>query len=1128
MNRPRHDTASYLDRLSPEQRRMLIRRLNRKERAATAGTLPDDTIRVRRESTPVPLSFAQERLWFLDQLEGPNAAYNIPLAWHMAGRLDVAALENSLRKIMQRHEALRTRVAMENGNPVQVFTSGPDLALPVTDLGALPESERRAEMTRRIEAEDLKPFDRLTGGPLVRAELLRLTPRAHVLLLTFHHMVFDGWSLGILSRELMAAYPFLLSGQMPVLPELAIQYGDFSLWQRDRFRTDRLAQRMAFWKKELDGAPTLLELPLDRPHPPRRSYQGRRLTFIIPPAWTTKLKRLARDAGATLFMALLAVYTLLLSRYTSQRDIVIGTAVSGRDRADLESLIGFFINTLVLRIRWSGNPSFRQFLSHVKQVVLDARTHQDMPFEKLVESLCPERNLSHTPLFQAAFVMQNMPLAPLDLPDLVITPLETDRLTAKFDLNLIMQETESGLLAGLEYSTDIFVAETIARMAGHFRNLLKAAISDPAQSIFKFPLMTPAEEASLSVQWAPAAQGDATPCPVHKLFEERVALEPQAVALVFGRQRLGYQEINTRANRLAHYLRSMGVGPEVCVALHLERSPELVIAILAVLKAGGAYIPLDPDIPVARLAFILQDSRARVLITEETLGYTAYPENTTRVYLDRDQKAIGRMSAENPSIAGHADNLAYIIYTSGSTGTPKGSLVTHANVVRLFTTTRALFCFSEKDVFTLFHSCAFDFSVWEIWGALLHGGTLVIVPYMLSRSPDEFHALLCTEKVTVVNQTPSAFGQLIQADRQALQGPNLALKWVIFGGEALDPRILEPWFAAHGDQGPRLVNMYGITETTVHVTWYPLTVSDVNRPGSIIGRPIPDLGLHILDAHMHRVPPGIKGEIYVEGPGICRGYLRRPDLTAGVFVPNPFAVGAASGARLYKTGDLGRYMPDGHIEYLGRKDQQIKIRGFRIEIGEIETVLCQYPEICQAVVTVHPDTLGNGQLTAYLVCSAPVASEAVSDFLKTRLPAYMVPAAYTQLDQLPLTANNKIDRKKLPQPDPLIPVRHYTPPQNRTEKILAEIWGHLLKRDRIGRHDDFFSIGGHSLLAVQIISRVRKAFQVTLPVRTVFEKPTIADLAGWIEQARTAREAVMAPSGALDEEIFDDGEEGEI
>jgi amino acid adenylation domain-containing protein len=814
------------------------------------------------------------------------------------------------------------------------------------------------------------------------------------------------------------------------------------------------------------------------------------------------LKELSQREGVTLFMTLLAAFKVLLYRYTGQEDLSVGTLIANRTQAEIENLIGFFVNTLVLRTDLSGNPGFRELLGRVRETALGAYAHQDVPFEKLVEELQPERDLSHTPLFQVLFVLQNALGDELRLPDLSVSPVKAETEIAKFDLSLFMMEQEQ-VKGVLVYNTDLFERETIERLLGHFKILLEAIVSEPQQSVTEVPLLSEAERQQLLVEWNPTEVAEPSHNCIHQLFEEQVARTPEATALVFEGERLSYAELNARANQLAHHLQSLGVGPEVLVGILMERSVELVVSLLAVLKAGGAYVPFDPQYPAERVAFMLEDSQVEVLLAHRHL-LEDLPQHSARVVCPASaKKEIALESDENLGVRVTADQLAYVIYTSGSTGRPKGSLITHANVVRLFKSTEKWFHFDEHDVWTLFHSYAFDFSVWELWGALLYGGRLVVVPYLVSRSPEEFYQLLCDEQVTVLNQTPSAFHQLMLAEDSASSSKQLALRFVIFGGEALELQRLRPWFERHGDRLPVLVNMYGITETTVHVTYRPLTWSDLDTmSGSVVGRPIADLQVYLLDQHLQPVPQGVAGEIFVGGQGLARGYLHRAELTAERFIPNPFST--RPGERLYKSGDLVRYLAHGELEYLGRIDHQVKIRGFRIELGEIESMLNAHPEIREAVVMAREDEPDEKRLVAYIVAEqepAPKISQ-LREYLAEKLPEYMIPAAWVNLDELPLTANNKLDRRALPAPDMERPDLEdaFTSPRTAVEEMIAAIWCELLGLDRVGVYDNFFELGGHSLIATQLVSRLREAFQVEILLRNVFEQPTVAELAEAIQK----------------------------
>ncbi|HKG79175.1 MAG TPA: amino acid adenylation domain-containing protein, partial [Pyrinomonadaceae bacterium] len=1061
------------------------------ERALGAGTQRESlALRAVPREGSVGLSFAQQRLWFLNELEPESTAYNIVRALRLRGALNVAALEAALTEIVRRHEALRTSFAVEAEQPVQVIATE-------TNFSVAHISITEAEVRRFIESEVDQPFDLQTGS-LFRASLLRVDAEEHVLVLTTHHIISDGWSAGVLFRELGTLYAAYAAGEESPLPELPVQYADYAVWQRGWLQGEVLDQQLVYWRERLTGAAPVLELPVDRVRPAVQSYRGAAARFEVSREVSEGLKELAHAEGVTLFMTLLAAFKVLLYRYTGQEDLSVGTLIANRTHPEIEKLIGFFVNTLVLRTDLSGGPDFRELLGRVRETALGAYAHQDVPFEKLVEELQPERNLSHTPLFQVLFVLQNTIGDELRLPDLGVSPVKVETEIAKFDLSLFMTEQEQGLKGVFVYSRDLFERETIERLLGHFRILLEAIVSAPQRSVTELPLLSDAERHQLLVEWNETEVEERWDICIHQIFEEQAARTPEATALVFEEERLSYAELNARSNQLAHHLQTLGVGPEVLVGILMERSVEMVVSLLAVLKAGGAYVPLDPQYPAERLTFMLEDSQVGILLAHRHL-LEDLPHHSARVVCPAGiRKEIALESEENLDLQITDDQLAYVIYTSGSTGRPKGSLITHAKVVRLFKSTEQWFHFGERDAWTLFHSYAFDFSVWEIWGALLYGGRLVVVPYLVSRSPEAFYQLLCREQVTVLNQTPSAFHQLMLAEDSASSSKQLALRLVIFGGEALELQRLRPWLERHGDRQPTLVNMYGITETTVHVTYRPLTWSDLETvSGSVIGRPIPDLQVYLLDQHLQPVPQGVAGEIHVGGEGLARGYLNRPELTAERFIPNPFST--RPGTSLYKSGDLARYLAQGELEYLGRIDHQVKIRGFRIELGEIESMLNAHPEIREAVVMAREDEPDEKRLVAYIVAEQdpPPKITQLREYLAEKLPEYMIPAAWVYLDQLPLTGNNKVDRRALPAPDMARPDLEdaFTAPRTPVEEMIAGIWSELLGLDRVGVYDNFFELGGHSLIATQLVSRLREAFQVEILLRNVFEQPTVAELA---------------------------------
>lgn len=1053
----------------------------------------------------LPLSFAQQRLWFLHQLMPESPFYNIPVALRLKGLLDLNALQNSLDALVARHEILRTTFPDEHGAPRQVIHAAGRVAIETDDLtGAASES-----IIRQIAAKHARtPFD-LAAGPLLRVKLLRCAPTEHILLLTMHHIVSDGWSMAVLTDDMAALYGQITAGVAPEPAALQTpQYADYALWQRDWLTPARLADQLTYWKDQLKGAPDLLELPTDFPRPAVQRYRGAVQTRQIPPETLEALRGLGQRENATLFMTLLTAFDVLLYRLSGQSDFLVGTPIAGRQRVETERLIGFFVNTLVLRADLAGRPSFRELLSRVRQTALDAYTYQDVPFEKLVEELRPQRDLGRNALFQVMFVLQNAPISEMERAGLFFTPQVLDNETSKFDLTLTLEETTAGLSVVLEYSTDLFAPETAARMLDYYVNLLGSALQTPDLPVGLLSMLNPDEVASLLP--GPAAQFTPRGA-IHLRVEEQARLRPQSAAVTFEGTSVSYGELDRRANRLAHWLRARGVNRETLVAIYMERSPEMIVALLGVLKAGGAYLPMDPAYPPERLAFMLEDSHAPILLTQGKMQAALPPFNGQKLCLDTEWNKVTLYPGEAPPNFNSPEDLAYVIYTSGSTGRPKGVMVTHANVLRLFQATQDWFHFDRRDVWTMFHSVAFDFSVWEIWGALMHGGRLVVVPYLLSRSPEDFYRLVVREGVTVLNQTPSAFYQFIAAETVLGGSPTLKLRTVIFGGEALDLMALRPWFKRHDERMPELVNMYGITETTVHVTYRPIRLADVQRGlGSVIGVPIPDLSIYLLDADGQPVPNGVVGEIYVGGAGLARGYLGRPALTAERFVPDqmptidgrPLTVKGGDSLSvvhrpIYRSGDLARRLPNGELEYLGRADFQVKIRGFRVELGEIEMALGRFPGVQRAVVLLREDIPGDRRMVAYLVTASaePPDVTALRSFLKESLPEYMIPAAFIVVTALPLSTNGKVDRHALPAPEVQRPQAAFVAPRNDVEQVIANIWARLLQIDKVGAHDDFFELGGHSLLAAQVIARVRSGLRVDVPLLALFEAPTVEGFA---------------------------------
>ncbi|WP_426107311.1 amino acid adenylation domain-containing protein [Massilia sp. TSP1-1-2] len=1074
-----------------------------------AGAAPAMPAITRCErNVPLALSFAQQRLWFIDQLEGSTALYNMPAAVRLRGSLDADALKRSLDEIVRRHEALRTRFVTLDGQPHQVVDAAAGSALAFTDLTSLDRAEREQQAGQLARQEAQTPF-KLDGGALLRARLIRLQEDEHMVLLTMHHIASDGWSIGILVREMAALYLAYSQGQPSPLPELAIQYADFAHWQRSWLQGDALAQQMGYWKEQLSGALTLLTLPTDRPRPAMPSYRGARLAFTIDAATTAALQALSRQAGATLFMTLTAAFNVLLSRHAGQSDICIGTPIANRRHAELEPLIGFFVNTLVLRTQVDGTASFSALLQQVRATALQAYAHQDLPFEQLVEALNPERHTSHAPVFQAMLAMLNAPMDEVVLPGLTMQALPATDTPAKFDLTWHVQEEGGQLLTSFEYSTDLFDARTMQRMAAHLSALLQAAVAQPQCALDQLDMLGASERAQLLYGWNDtAAERGQSGCvdrftvdSVQQLFEAQVRLTPDAVAVVYEGAQLSYAELNARANQLAHYLRRAGVGPDMTVGLCVERSLDMAIGVLGALKAGAAYVPLDPAYPPERLAYMLADARPAVLLTQQRFidGGELQPGGDIAVFcLDTQAAQLDALPTSDPHNSTGPDNLAYVIYTSGSTGKPKGTSLPHRALANLLIWSEQALPKPRRAL--QFASVSFDVSFCEMFTSWQSGGTLFIVPEDVRVDPyalAEFmtrHAIETATLPVLVLQTIAAIAPSARVELSHL-------KEIIATGEALSVTSALRDFLRL--DGRRLHNHYGPSETHV-VTAYTLPADGTSGSGlPPIGRPIDHTQIYLLDANLAPVAIGVTGDLYIAGENLARGYLNRPDLTAEKFIPNPFC--PTPGARMYRSGDLARYLADGNIEYLGRKDGQIKLRGFRIELGEIETRILAMEEVRDAIVMLREDQPGDKVLVAYLTLAQGVQSERVNDLgaaLRQVLPDYMVPAHFVVLESWPLTVNGKINRKALPAPQMLRGEHGFCAPRTATEQTLAQIWAGLLKLDQVGVHDNFFHIGGHSLLATQVLAKVRATFALELPLRALFDAPTLSALAQRIDQAR--------------------------
>jgi len=1046
----------------------------------------------------LPLSFAQERLWFLYQLqEWDKSTYNMSGVLQLMGELNIDALKGALREIIRRHEVLRTRFQLVDGRPIQVIDKICPMTLPVIDLREFSESEQSSRVQKLAAASAKQAFN-LEQTPLMRASLLQLSNQKFILLLNLHHIAFDGWSWGIFRQELSVLYTALISAKPSPLAELPIQYADYAAWQRQWLQGEVLEGQLNYWKQQLSGELPVLELPIDYPRPPIPTFTGGKTSIKLSSELTLSLQELSQKSDVTLYMTLLAAFKILLSRYSGQSDILVGTPIANRQLSEMEGLLGFFVNTLVLRTNLEDNPSFQELLGRVKETALGAYEHQDMPFEKLVEQLQPERDLSRNPLFQVMFALQNVPERSWELPHLAVTPLSVENFTAKFDLNLELWETETGLEGRWEYNTDLFKGETIERMSGNFLTLLEGIVATPEQKVGFLPLLTSKERHQLLVSWNDTfASYPENKC-IHQLFEEQVERTPDAVGVVFESEQITYQELNAKANQLAHYLQSLGVGPEILVGICVERSIEMVVGLLGILKAGGAYVPLDPDYPSDRIAYMIQDSKLSLLLTElKLIGLFSQNEIET-ICLDKASEFLLQKSDKNLVTRAGINNLAYVIYTSGSTGKPKGTMIVHKGLVNYLSWATKTYAVAEGSGAPVNSSLSFDATVTSLYSPLLVGKKVIILP-----SKNEIDALYeCWQShptFSLIKITPAHLEILNQLlSKQDAPGHTRAF---VIGGEALLGKNVAFW----RDNAPetRIINEYGPTETVVGCCTYQVK-QQTSLTGAIpIGRPIANTQIYILDHHLQAVPIGVPGELHIGGAGLARGYLNRPELTSQKFIPNPFS--QEEGSRLYQTGDKARYLPDGNIEFIGRIDNQVKIRGFRIELGEIEAILTQHPKVGKAIVIVREDIPGDKRLAAYIVAQKEVASSDLRGFLKSKLPNYMMPSAFVFLDAIPLTTNGKIDRRALPTPDVSTQESEKIAPRTTTELQLVQIWSEVLNIPRVGVRDNFFDLGGHSLLAVRLMARIEQQLGTLLPLATLFTEPTIEGQASLLKAARNTQ-----------------------
>jgi amino acid adenylation domain-containing protein/natural product biosynthesis luciferase-like monooxygenase protein len=1077
--------SEWLDRNADTQPSAAVPALTRQERGET-----------------IPMSFAQERLWFLEQAGHVGAAYYQCGSVRLQGKLDVAALERSVGEVIRRHEVLRTGFAMHEGRGVQRVLPAGGLQLPLVDLSGLAPQEQERQIQLRNEQQAVEKFD-LGSGSLLRGELLQLSAREHVLLIAMHHIVSDGWSLDILFREISALYSAYIRGVEPRLESLPVQYADYAIWQRHWLQGEVLEEQLAYWRERLQGAPGKLELPTDRARPCRPSFKGAAVSFEIPAAQSQRLQELARGEGVTLFMVLLAAYQVLLSRWSGQDDVVVGTPIAGRRQRQLEGLIGFFVNTLAMRTDVSGDPSFKELLGRVREVALGAYSHQDLPFERLVQELQPERTLAHQPIFQTWLVLGQESSDRFELPDLAPVRPQRLQVTCQFDLQLNLAETSAGLRGTLEYATDLFDAATIERMAGHFRNLVAAIASDAARPLSQLSMLAPAERQQLLLDWNRTDVALPSECCVHERIREQARLTPEAIAVKLEDRTLTYAELDARSNHLARRLIGMGVGPEVVVALCLDRSLEMVIGMLGILKAGGAYVPLDPGYPVERLEFMLEDARAPILITREA-QVDSLPVNCARVVTVDAAAQVSDDQAAPPPVARIApEHPAYVIYTSGSTGRPKGVVMTHGALSNQMQWIIRQYGLDASDVVLQKTPMGFDASVWEIFAPLLSGGRLVLAVPDGHRDPAYLWQAIREHSVTVLQLVPTMLDAFVRQVRPTTSAESRTLRHLFSGGEALSSALSA--LARDCSEGIGLHNLYGPTETCIQVVAHTCRETEADNEASVpIGRPVDNTQLYVLDEQLEPVPVGVVGELYVGGVGLARGYLNRAGLTSQRFIANPFG---PAGSRLYRTGDRVRYLPDGSLQYRGRGDHQVKVRGYRIELGEIEAALQSSPRVGQAVVIARQDSGSTGvRLVAYLVPRAEDVGEQIDTLQLTArlgrsLPDYMIPQSFVQLESLPLNAHGKLDRNALPAPEATIAITQgYVAPRTPTEETVAQIWSEVLEVEA-GVEDDFFELGGHSVVAMLMIDRIREALDVEVPIRELFEGPTVAAVAAYIDRA---------------------------
>lgn len=1117
---------SSLANLSIAQREQLLKLASAK---LTRRSVQVGPIARADRSSALPLSWAQQRLWFLDQLDGAaGAAYHIPAALRLEGGLDLDALQASLNRIVARHEVLRTRFVSTEGEPAQVIESADvGFALTQIDLSDLSESDRRNAVSERSADEASRPFD-LTQGPLIRGQLLRLADQEHVLLITQHHSVSDGWSTGLLVKEISALYAAFCAGQSDPLDPLPIQYTDYAVWQRSWLKGETLQRHVDFWRQHLVGAPALLALPTDRPRPTAQSYRGDRAVLQLSESLAADLKSLSQRHGVTLFMTMLAAWSAVLSRLCGLDDIVIGSPVANRQRKELEPLVGLFVNTLALRVRLSPSDRVGDLLQQVKKTTLAAYAHQELPFDQVVEAVQPSRSLSQSPIFQVMLSLNNTPGGgELKLPGLQLSRVAGASHTAQFDLSLSINEGPQRLSVSATYATDLFDRLTVERMLVQWQRLLSAMVADDTQLVSRLPLLSATERDQVLVGFNATATADRDDQLIHQVFQARAELQPDAVALVDGDHAMSYGELHRRSDQIAHRLIALGVEPDDRVAICVQRSPTMVIAMLGVLKAGAAYVPLDPIYPAERLRDILSDSAPAALVTQpESLQRLPQSGSAGLPTLVIDGESLRADTADCQDLATpelSAGHLAYVIYTSGSTGRPKGVMIEHASVVNQVRMHIRRCALKPGDRVLQFASYAFDSSVVEIFPTLCSGATLVLRPSVMVAPDLVFADFLRRQRINMVDLPTAFWHQWVQEIDAGRCTPDGALRLVVVGGEKVERPLLAKWLAAPTTSGCGLLNTYGPTEATVYSTAIRFDrLVELPAHEVPIGRPCANTQIYILDRSGEPVPVGVTGEICIAGSGVARGYLGQSDLTAQRFVDSPYS--SQKGARFYKTGDLGRWLPDGNIAYMGRQDSQVKIRGFRIELGEVEARLLACPGVAEAVVSALPDALGVLRLVAYVVAKsgATFSPKSLRKHLQTLLPEFMIPSVFVSMNTLPLTVNGKLDHKALPAPEQEHTASQtYAAPKGPLEKAIADVWAVLLGRSRVGRNDNFFELGGHSLMAIKVVSELKRTLGIRTSLSAIFRTTTVAEFASDIsDNSESGLLVTLAHPGAPSRPVF--------